>query len=255
MARPTKITKEVSREIAKIKQSHPKWEPGEIRGLLRPFLITELKKERPDLTDEEIKKNVEEKRLPGTSSIQKEITKLERIMPAPDPTWSLGDLVQHPLPADAIPIVLKISTERKASQGSMLPLTTRQARWIGRLYTVVKPPLFKFDNDIWYWAVLYAQEEWLSEIAKEPFDTMILDSILVSDPTSARLKMRKLWLAEIAEKYDADPDELEGLNLSREGTEEAAKSGRYPDVNGKLKMRIHVQMEAKNERKHKKKKS
>jgi len=141
----------------------------------------------------------------------------------------------------------------------MLPLTTLQAKWIGRLYTIIKPPLFKFDNDIWYWAVLYAQEERLSKITDEPsFDTTILDATLVSDPTSARLTMRKLWIAEIAEKYNADPAELERLHLSREGTEEAAKSGGYPDVKGSLKVTdefANAQMEALNERKYNKEKS
>jgi hypothetical protein len=258
MARPAKVTGTVFREIAKIRQSHPKWKPSEIQGELRSFVLDECKKEHPSWTDERIKEFVEKKRLPGESIIQKTIMELDKQMPVPDPPWSLGDLVEHPIPPEALSIVLKISTERKASPGSMLPLTTRQAQWIGRLYTIVRPPLFKFDNDIWYWAVLYSQEEWLSEIAGEVFDTTILDSTLVSDPTFARLKMRKLWLAEIAEKYNADPVELEHLNLSREGTEEAAKSGRYPDVKGLLKVTeefAKAQMEALNERKHNKKKA
>lgn len=140
-----------------------------------------------------------------------------------DELWSLGSLVEYPIPAEAMPAVMSAYKKTLAGNGE---LTIREAQWIARLHRIVDPL-----DLVWDWAWAYATEEWLSEITKQPFDTTKLDLEMARNPRYAQEKrsevQRGIAIWNIAQKYGADAVKLKDLNLSIEQTEEIAKSGKY----------------------------
>lgn len=140
-----------------------------------------------------------------------------------DELWSLGSLVEYPIPSEAMPAVMSAYKKALAENGE---LTIREAQWIARFYKIIDPP-----DLVWDWAWAYATEEWLSNITNTPFDTTKLDLEMVRNPRYAQERRsvfeREIAIWKIAEKYGTDPVKLKDLNLSIGQTEEVAKSGKY----------------------------
>lgn len=229
MAQGQRLTKEHKNYIAEIYHQHPDWVAKEVREQFHRHFG--LKGE-----------------WPGLSAIQKAVHDIreadnKRSLEAKafDELWSLGSLSDHPIPPEAMPIVMSVYKKALAENEE---LTIREAQWIARLYKIIDPP-----DLVWDWAWEYAITEWISEVTNTPFDTTELDSKLISDIYCAQREHSKskrqnaIW--GIAEKLNpdfrapgadfnalfdavsADFNALMELNLSIEETEEIAKSGKY----------------------------
>ena len=216
MAKGPIITNETRAVIAKIYIDHRDWRAKEVQH--------------------EVNKQLKGKG-PGLSAVQKELTKIRKSPSSPfDELWSLGSLVEYPIPLEAMPAVMSAYKKALVEKGE---LTIREAQWMARLYNVIDPPDLLGD---WAWA--YATKEWISKIINQPFNTEELDSKLISDIYYAQREhsesKRQTDIWGIAEKYSpwenygAEFDKtcdlfnkLIDLNLSIEQTEEIAKSGKY----------------------------
>lgn len=229
--RPTILTPYIEELIASRVSADQKKPPGErtprkvLAYKIQEEIIHECKEQPPQL-----------------STLEKRISFYRSIPKNPfDELWSLGSLVQDPIPPDAMPVVMSIYKKALARNKE---LTIRQVRWIARLYKIID------DAELlWDWAWAYAMDEWLSEITNKPFDTTELDLELVRNPQyaqeSRRDTERAIAIWGIAERlhpdfrgpsadFDAlfsavgaDFNALMELNLSIEETEEIAKSGKY----------------------------
>jgi uncharacterized protein YciI len=132
--------------------------------------------------------------FPGISTVSKELKSLRQKDEARSPQsqgldapWtigSVGPLLKYPIPPDAMPVVMAISTksreisERQGPHYKVLtPLTIRQAQWIARLYKIIDDP-----DLLWAWALEYANAEWISEVTNKSFDSTKLDLELIRNP-------------------------------------------------------------------------
>lgn len=85
--------------------------------------------------------------------------------------WNMATLEKHPLPTEAMPIVLKVQ-----SRGEHFGrFTIRQAIWIARLYKVISD-IALLDDISWH----YALHEKICQLSRTPFDTTKYDSLLKS---------------------------------------------------------------------------
>ncbi len=125
MPRGPAINKSVERIIRTVKKDHPDMTAKEIRG--------EVRSQIPNA-------KLYPENWPSDDSIQKLLKKdrEERIKAGPDPKdklWALIYANVYPIPAEALPIVLKVWA--KALEFNR-PLTIREALWAAKLY-----PFFK----------------------------------------------------------------------------------------------------------------
>jgi hypothetical protein len=163
---------------------------------------------------------------PAIGTLEKRISFYSSPKQPFDELWSLASLPEHPLPPDAMPVVMAAYRRTLATLGGSDELTVREAEWIARLYKVIDDPDLVRD-----WAWLYAMQEWLADVTGQPFITEEFDVELIRNPQWARDERREfdreiaIW--DIAEKYNADPMKLKDLNLSIEETEKIAKSGKF----------------------------
>ena len=157
---------------------------------------------------------------PELSTIEKRISTYRRVPEdSLDELWSLASLVKHPIPPEAMPVVMAFYKKRLAENDV---LTIREALWAARLYRIIEPLDLVFD-----WAFLYAIDELVAEESGKPFKSKELDRELIETPQHAREVMREIKIWGIAFEYKADPMQLKELDLSLEETEEAAKTGKY----------------------------
>jgi hypothetical protein len=148
--------------------------PEEVIHLLRQLLFDNEK-----LTGKELKSIVEE-RIKGvnlsvrTYQVLKD-NEMSRVKAEKDKRidvpWSLGTLKEHPLPPDAIPLVLEaLNSKAIFGRGP----TIRVARWISILYPVIKDKKMLFRLS-WY----YALHERINSLAgNQDYDTREFDSRL-----------------------------------------------------------------------------
>lgn len=73
--------------------------------------------------------------VPSRETINKIISSTRNSNDPEDSPWSMSALADYDIPAEAVPVVMKAWT--KALKDDK-PLTIRQARWIGRLYYLLK---------------------------------------------------------------------------------------------------------------------
>ncbi len=170
-----------------------------------------------------------------------------------DEPWSLGSLIEHPIPYEALPTVMSIR-RKCAIQGGDYDLTIREALWIGRLHKIIElyqpghiPPDVrhilmsgKWKDPEGAWpiskiqpslltedlildcAYYYSKMELLSEIEGESFDSGELDTAVMDDVYEFYGERRRDAISLIAERYGADENKLMKLNLSIQETEYAA---------------------------------
>lgn len=184
MARGPLVTDKVEALIAEVYQRHPKWKAPEVRNEVS-FL---LRKDNPRLLAE----------WPSLSSIQKvlaNVRKKKELPPDPqEKPWSLGTLDQHPIPPEAVWLVLKLWKHRITRQREAQALvvadmkdrkweekadfTIREAKWAARLST-----LCKNMTALSFMASLYASTEQAYQLINRPFNSAVLDNLLMDVKT------------------------------------------------------------------------
>lgn len=91
-----------------------------------------------------------------------------------DRRWSLGCLNDHPIPPEALPVVLKV-WKSYVMRGSPYFFSVRMAKWVARLYAVI-PDIELIER----WVLSYTQCEGTSEAMGKPFlETKGVDEALV----------------------------------------------------------------------------
>lgn len=154
MAKGPIITDETKMLIAQVHQEHPDWYAKEVEAEVNKLL---------------------DSKGPGLSAIQKELTNIRRRYQGAggvqEKLWNLG-LLSAPnvpdLPADSIPVVLKVLVRRV--QMKSRPLTVREAKWIARLHYLV-PNV----DELSLVARFYAAGERACEAAGVSFNTIDMD--------------------------------------------------------------------------------
>lgn len=154
MAKGSFITDEIRRLIAQVHLEHPDW------------YAKQVKAEVNRLSDGQ---------GPGLSATQKELTKIrhrhQETSGVQEKLWSLG-LLSEPgvpdLPADSIPVVLKVLDRRIQRETTLL--TVREAKWIARLHYITS------DLDkLSLYAQFYAAGEQACEAAGVTFNSAEMD--------------------------------------------------------------------------------
>ena len=151
--------------------------------------------------------------VPGLSTLMNEISGARRSPTKPiDEQWSFGSMVNHPIPPEALPMVVEMWRRWPH-------LTIREALWVGRLMTLAaslsKEQGCGMMRPLFVWAMIYAAEEEACDVAKVPCDTRTLDRLVVRVWDTDRLKNE--WDEEI-EGTVARVDN----NLLKEGEELSA---------------------------------
>ena len=86
--------------------------------------------------------------------------------------WNMATLDEHPLPSEAIPMILEI----QARDTHFGKFSIRQAIWISRIFRVISD-LELLDDISWY----YTLHEKICQLSGTPFDTSKYDNLL-NDP-------------------------------------------------------------------------
>ncbi len=135
MARGRLITDREKIIVAKVALSHPEWCAKQVQQEVHKQLGCQ--------------RDNEDRKWPGLSAIQKEMTKIRKrtssLDTGLDQPWSMASLLDYPLSPDALPSVLKAWVHYQESFPDWdwaAPFSIRQARWVARLYRIVK------DTDI-----------------------------------------------------------------------------------------------------------
>jgi hypothetical protein len=82
-------------------------------------------------------------------------------------SWSLGTLTKYPMPAEVIPILLKISKEEET-------INIWQAQWVAKLFKIISN-----SGKLWlaaFWFAVY-EESWEMSGNTKPCDTSMFDSM------------------------------------------------------------------------------
>jgi len=190
MAKGAYLTKQVKILIAEIHLSHPDWGATKLRecllqelkslGLNRNFgpdwpSVSAVQKELMG-----IRKNIDEKST--------ELTEL-------DSPFSLGVLGKHPIPPEALPLIMRVWANRleagkpdKDGFSFKVDFTTREALWVARLSHLDKDP-----ETVYEWAFWYAHMEPAYEAIGEHFETAEIDSKILENfkPTTAESKRKR----------------------------------------------------------------
>lgn len=94
---------------------------------------------------------------PTRDTLKKMISRARNYIPRVDEPWNIATLSEYEIPAEALPMVLRVwgrSFERRGKH-----LTIREAKWVSRLYRLVQ------DIDaLKWWAKYYAVQEKITEI-------------------------------------------------------------------------------------------
>jgi hypothetical protein len=93
-----------------------------------------------------------------------------------DQLWSIGASACHEIPADIIPILVKLQKLRAGKVGALGEITIREAKWASLLYQAAKPITDKLfideEGSLWLFSLIvsaYAQRERVSEQMNEQY--------------------------------------------------------------------------------------
>ena len=208
----------------------------------------------------ELKQLIEEmKEIPPSEETMIKLISRARTNPESplDEVWTLGSLSEHPIPTDALPIVMSLQYRRLMEYDTEKFLTIREALWAARLYKLIElnkpkhiPPDVKDmvrlghlkDEDpqpiselaskitvedlVDDWAWVFANDDHASEIAGEPFNSSEYDAHIQADIYKYWGARRGGKIHNIAVDYGldrADYYRLLLLNLPISGIEELIK--------------------------------
>ena len=184
MAKNPIITDDIKALIAQFCLRHPSWKAKDIQIRVSQVLHSR----NPQLPSG----------WPGLSAVQKVLATVRKSHDDPqDKPWSMGTLIEYPIPPDAIPAVLKVwklcdDAVRKygvnKGEGSLAfdpTLTIRGAKWVARLAHVT--------DDL---GVVQAYANWYAEVERiyqylgKPFDSHVLDDEIMK-PDPQRIPLRQ----------------------------------------------------------------
>ncbi len=205
MPKGPRITAEVIRFITEENDKHPEWVAKEVKNEVQARLRRLGHQAKPD--------------WPGITAVQIELKRIrgekgKGLLPIDRP-WSIGRLARDDIPAGALPKILEIQLIRARHE----PLTIREARWIGRLHTVTDEIM-----ELAVWAALYADREYICDLANLEKDTSDLDSTVQSKLVTGLYYFPwlfgKTWVPDsykkpVAEEQTLKYERLCGLELDR----------------------------------------
>lgn len=117
---------------------------------------------------------------PTEETIMRLISKARNHPASPlDEPWSIGTLAEYDITPEAFPKIVEIQNLRRNVEK---PLTIREAKWVGRLYTL-SSNLTELDALSTY----YSMREISSEISGIPCDTLSVDNFVLEAPIAAAL--------------------------------------------------------------------
>lgn len=91
-----------------------------------------------------------------------------------DKQWSMATLNHYPISSEVLPVVLKVYKYRMEKGDD---LTIREAKWIPRLSALITD-IDRLSYKIWQ----YARAEIMFELIGQPFDSKVLDKLLMGLP-------------------------------------------------------------------------
>lgn len=133
---------------------------------------------------------------PTEDTLAKMISEARNKQPSDlDQPWSIGANAQYDIPAEIIPVLMKMRKSRapQDKEGAMGEITIREARWAARLYPAAEPVISKLpleENRLWGLSEIlsgYVLREQLSEQMNEQYpNTSDLDGLYFAseDPFS-----------------------------------------------------------------------
>jgi len=166
------VTHEVEYLIAKVYKEHPKWKAPAIRNEVRDILRrTRRATSLPE-------------RWPSLSKVQKVLADVRRndIPSAEDEPWSIASLTNHPIPPDALPVVLEAAEHCQRAENK--PLTIREAKWVARLHILLNTIAAQYGlaratpELCCFWAAAFATHERIGELTGKPALSRDLDYVL-----------------------------------------------------------------------------
>jgi len=129
-----------------------------------------------------------------------------------DQPWNIGACDQFNIPADIIPILIKIQKLKAANneeKGTLGKITIREALWVARLFPVAEPliaRLFGGDEDNLWWLTFivssYVHREQISEQMNEQYpDTSDLDGLYFASEDPFNDVSLNAWWSTIPPEY------------------------------------------------------
>ena len=237
MPRGTRLTAEVKRIIGEVYTRRP-----ELRGKPRKFY---------EVVYSQVHKKIDwaEPNWPGLSVVKKRLTILrekdrERSPESTelDEPWSLCYLLEYPIPAEALPMVMSMM-EKCVNESGGGPhyeswcLSVREALWVARLYKVIEfyyhkqmaywadpsnaeletelrrtghlPKNYreiKFEDIVLDWAYAMASEEKYSELADESYEGEEIGTHMIGNIFEYDGERRRDFIDDMAEEYGIDDD-------------------------------------------------
>lgn len=183
MAKGPIVTDAVEALIASVYQKHPQWKAPEVRNEVS-FL---LRKNNPELPSG----------WPSLSTVQKVLAIVRKKMKEKGTTvnpqdmlFNLGVVFEHKIPAEAIPMLLKMQLHEL--------LSIRQARWASKLYIAAHECAnetigMNDELDFLYcMAAMYALREEAYEIIGKPCNTSDLDKLFIAHSVKTKEEATKL---------------------------------------------------------------
>jgi len=154
MAKGPRVSNDLKRIIAAVYREHRDWRTKEIQAEIN---------------------RVTNGRAPGISALQKNLVEIRNNEATSqfknqDRVWSLGTLEEFPMPPEVIPKLLE--TQRRLSG----TVTIRQAKWMARLFSLIKESI-----PLIIASIAYAHYDERCELTGQPCDTFEFDGFLLDN--------------------------------------------------------------------------
>ncbi len=127
-----------------------------------------------------------------------------------DQPWSIGACAQYSIPADIIPVLMKMKKNRAPEdKGDLGEITIREARWLARLFpaaeSLVNKTFIDEDGQLWLLSLIvscYAERERVSEQMNEQYpDTSELDKLYFGNDGLSSDDALAAWWGTFPAKY------------------------------------------------------
>ncbi len=148
---------------------------------------------------------------PTEDTLAKMISEARNQQPSElDEPWSIGACAQYDIPADIVPILMKIEKLRASqNKDGFGEITIREAQWVARLFPVAEPLINRIVNDDesrpWWLSLIvssYVLREKLSEQMNEPYpNTADLDGLYFSNEDPFSDASLIAWWSMIPSEY------------------------------------------------------
>ena len=223
MAKGPIVTDQVKLLIASVHKKHLKWKAPEVRNEVDIILHEKNPKLPP--------------KWPSLSTVHKLLAILrkrekEGTVDPRDWPWSTVSMTKYPIPAEALPSVLRAWVWVRENTTRIF--TIREAQWVARLYTVLED-----IEALVYFSEIRSFKEWLSEQVEVPLSGSHLTDLRIFEamtgyeeiPMGRRRKILRFsdqyWLVyqEQGEFFDSKTEE-ELHNIGIKGRERLIKKVR-----------------------------